>query len=66
MKYGLLLAYVSGENIIPAGGMAAVNLVKKPVEDLEAQKAAAVEKIIGFFPTVAEGLSDPALLFYVT
>ena len=58
------LAYVSGENIIPAGGMAAVNLVKKPVEDLEAQKAAAVEKIIGFFPTVAEGLSDPALLFY--
>ena len=58
------LAYAPGENVIPPSGLAAVQLVKKPLEDREAHRAMTKEKLTEFFPTIAEGLEDPSLLLY--
>ncbi len=60
------LADASGENLIPAGGLAAVNLAKAPMspEEREAAKAEAFVALGTRYPEIAAELADPALLYY--
>ncbi len=61
------LADREGENIIPAGGLAVVNLVKAlptAAEELAALKAEVFEKLSGRYPVIAQELASPELRFY--
>ncbi|MBQ3056389.1 MAG: CehA/McbA family metallohydrolase [Clostridia bacterium] len=60
------LADTFGENIIPAGGLAAVNLVKEHVaeEEREAAKAAVLEKLCDRYPEISAELADVEPLLY--
>ncbi|MBQ9802300.1 MAG: CehA/McbA family metallohydrolase [Clostridia bacterium] len=60
------LADARGENLIPAGGLAAVNLSKAPLspEEREVAKADAFTALSTRYPEIGTELTDPALLYY--
>ena len=60
------LADAFGESIIPAGGLAAVNLVKEHVaeEEREAAKAAVLEKLCDRYPETSAEIADVEPLLY--
>ena len=60
------LADAFGENIIPARGLAAVNLVKEHVaeEEREAAKAAVLEKLCDRYPEISAEIADVETLLY--
>ena len=60
------LADREGENLIPAGALAVVNLVKETAseQDRETARTAAFATLTERYPQISEELADPSLLFY--